>query len=154
MNFLELSEEYLKDAERWFTYDKNIPFQYRVMAKLLYDNIYSVARRIIEANANDFAGEYSYLILDYAVEACINEVIDENGKLCKSEKEMTKYHIYKPTQKTIEFIHFLLENGANPHLPERFNQLEHIDDVEEDSMQQTELQFDCSEIKQLLSRYM
>ena len=154
MKFLELSEDCLKDAERWCTYDKNIPFQYRVMAKLLHDNNYSVARRIIEANANDFVGEYSYLILDFAVETCINEVIDENGTLCKSEKEMTKYHIYSPTQKTINFIQFLLENGANPHLPERFYQLEHIDNVEEDGMQQTGIQFDCSEIKQLLSRYM
>lgn len=156
MNFLELSDEYLKDAQSWCTYDMNIPFQYRVMAKLISDNNYNDARRIMEANADDFAGEYNYLILEFAVESCINEVIDENGTRYKSEagKSKDKNHIYRPTPKTIDFIRFLLENGANPHLPEHFNQLEHIDDLVEDSRQQTGIQFDCSEIKQLLSRYM
>lgn len=154
MNFLGLSDAFLKDSERYCTYDENIPFQYRVIAKLSFDNDYETMKRLIEANPTEFENDYNYLLLDFAVEGCIDRVIDENGTFCHMPNQLIKGHRYTPVPEVIAFIEYLLKNGANPNLPEHFNQMKHICDVEEDCSCQQGVQFDCSEIKLLLSKYM
>lgn len=145
MDFCGLSEEFLEDAKRYGTYDPNIPFQFRVMAKVLMKNDYDTARRLLEANKGEFEGKYSYMVLDDAVEMCLNITIEHNidGRSVK-----------KPIPETVDFIEYLLKNGANPNLPKHFNQFEHLKDLEEDGSHQCRCEFDCSEIKKLLSRYM
>lgn len=76
MDFCGLSEKLLEEAERSLTYDPNIPFQFRVMSCVIYDNDYDTARRLLEANKGEFDGEYGYLVLDFAVEMCINITVD------------------------------------------------------------------------------
>ncbi len=153
MNYLNLSSDFLKDVEQYCAYDESIPFHYRVIAKLLSENNYDIAKQIIEANLNEFTDNYSYLILDFAIEMCLNIVTDENGIIYANEYSMTKEHIYKPTTETIAFIEFLLKNDFDPHLPMHFNQMEHIQEIEEDCMSQTDFRFDCSKIKQLISNF-
>ena len=54
MDYLELSEEFLQDAQNFMSYDADIPFYYRVLGKLnFYDDIYN-AKRFIEANEELF----------------------------------------------------------------------------------------------------
>ncbi|MDE7399316.1 MAG: hypothetical protein K2N06_07280 [Oscillospiraceae bacterium] len=145
MNFCGLSEKFLEDAKRIGTYDPNMPLQFRVMAKVLMDNDYVTARALLEANRGEFDGEYGYEVLDTAVEMCLN-ITDEyivDGRRVK-----------RPVPETVEFIDYLLKNGANPNLPKHFNQIEHINDVEEDSSHQCRCEFDCSEIRNLLNGYM
>lgn len=151
MNLLELSDEFLKDAEKYCSYDEKIPFQYRIICKLLDNNDYCTAKKFIEANKEYFENEYNYLILDSAVEYSINKVVDEDGNVC--DYTVSK-HIYRPTPETVSFIEYLLVNGADPNLPKNFNQTEHIDDLERDGSQQCKCKFDCSEIKLLISKYM
>ncbi len=140
MNYLNLSDEFLKDAEQHCTYDPDIPFPFRVLAKLLMESRFSDAMRLMEANPDAFAGAYSWMPLDSAVEMCLNQVQEEDG-------------VYRPVPDAVNFIAYLLEHSADPHLPAHFHQLEHLSDVEEDSTQQTGSQFDCCEIRELLERY-
>lgn len=154
MDFLGLSDAFLKDSERYCTYDETIPFQYKVIAKLLFEDDYEQAKKLIEANPTEFENDYHYLLLEFAVEDCIDIVIDENGHRCQASSQLIKGHRYTPAPEAIAFIEYLLKNGANPHLPENFNQIEHICNVEEDCSWQQGVQFDCSEIKLLLSKYM
>lgn len=153
MNFLDFSDSFMKEAENYGSYDLNIPIQYRVIFKLLDDGDYTYARSVLESNPENFTGEYSYLILDTAIEMCLNRVIDENNTRYDDEQHMIKEHTYRPEPDSVEFIGYLLMNGANPHLPEHFDQLEHINDLEKDCYLQTGFRFDCSEIRQLLKRY-
>lgn len=145
MDFCGLSEEFLEDAKRYGTYDPNIPFQFRVMAKVLTENDYDTARRLLEANKGEFGGEYGYLVLDLAVEMCLNITIEHNAD---------GQSVKKPTPETAGFIEYLLKNGADPNLPKRFNQIEHLKDIVEDSSQQIDCGYDCSEIMGLLKKYM
>lgn len=151
MDSLEFSDEFLKDANHYCSYDDDIPLQYRIVAKLLFENDLKTIKRFIETNKTDFNNEYNYLLLDMAVEHSIDIVVDENGKY---HNYLSKSHIYKPTLEMIEFIEYLLNNGADPKLPIQFNQIEHIKDLEEDCGSQCECTFDCSEIIQLFQRYM
>lgn len=155
MNFLDFSDDFLKDAQRYCTYDENIPFQYRVIAKLLRNNHYAKTLEFMEANPEAFEDEYRYLILDFAIELCeMHEVIDENAALYRTEMSMKNEHVYQPTPEAIAFIEHLLQNGADPNLPECFNQMEHILDLEEDCSQQTGIPHDCSAIRRILDKYM
>ncbi|MCM1500164.1 MAG: hypothetical protein NC124_17010 [Clostridium sp.] len=154
MDFLGLSDAFLKDSERYCTYDENIPFQYRVIAKLLSEDNYEQAKKLMEANSTEFKNDYNYLLLEFAVENCLGIVIDENGTRCQALSQLKKGHRYTPAPEAIAFIEYLLKNGANPHLPENFNQMEHICDIEEDCSCQQGVRFDCSEIKLLLTKYM
>lgn len=145
MDFCGLSEEFLEDAKQYGTYDPNIPFQFRVMARVLTENDYDTARRLLESNKGEFDGEYGYLLLDLAVEMCLNITVEHNAE---------GRPVKKPTPETVDFIEYLLKCGANPNLPKHFNQSEHLKDLEEDCNHQCGCDFDCSEIKKLLSRYM
>ncbi len=140
MNYLNLSGRFLKDAEQYCTYDPDIPFPFRVLAKLLMESRFSDAMRLMEANPDAFTGAYSWMPLDSAVEMCLNHAQEKDG-------------VYRPVPDAVTFIAYLLEHGADPHFPVHFHQLEHLDDVEEDGAQQTGLRFDCSEIRMLLERY-
>lgn len=140
MNYLNLSDEFLKAAEQYCTYDPDIPFPFRVLAKLLMESRFSGAMRLMEANPDAFTGTYSWMPLDSAVEMCLNQTQEKDG-------------VYRPVPDAVHFIAYLLEHGADPHLPVHFHQLEHLDDVEQDSAQQTGFRFDCSEIRMLLERY-
>lgn len=153
MNFLDFSDSFMKEAENYGSYDLNIPIQYRVVFKLLDDGDYTYVRNVLESNPENFTGEYSYLILDTAIEMCLNRVIDENNTKYDDEQYMIKEHTYRPEPDSVEFIGYLLINGANPHLPERFDQLQHINDLEKDCSLQTGFRFDCSEVRQLLKWY-
>lgn len=153
MDFCGLSKDFLDDCEKYLSYDENIPLQYRIIAKLIGDIDYERARKFINANRAEFDNEYNYLLLDLAIEMSINFVVDELGKLHPS-LFLNEPKLYKPSPETVEFIEYLLENGADPKLPEHFNQLEHIDDLEEDCGQQCGCEFDCSEIRELLKSYM
>lgn len=153
MDLCGLSKDFLVDCEKYLSYDENIPLQYKIIAKLIGDIDYDRARKFIDANKAAFDNEYNYLLLDLAIEMSLNFVVDEFGKL-HSSLFLNEQKSYKPSSKTLEFIEYLLKNGADPNLPEHFNQLEHINDLEEDSSQQCGCEFDCSEIKALLNRYM
>lgn len=139
MNYCGLDSDYLLDAEKIFSYDPDIPFCYRLLAKVIGEYKYEKAKELIHANNIDFSDKYSYLILDSAVEQCQMEKIG---------------HVMKPTKESYDFIKWLLDNGANPHLPENFNQMEHLEDIENDGSQQTGCGFDCSLLRELLTRYM
>lgn len=145
MDFCGLSEEFLEGAKRYGAFDPDMPFQFRVMSKVLADNDYVAARALLEANKGEFDGEYGYLVLDTAVEMCLNVT---------TEHIVDGRRVKRPVPETVEFIKYLLDNGADPHLPKKFNQLEHINDLEEDGSQQCGCEFDCSEIRTLLSEYM
>ena len=125
MDYLDLTDEFLQDAQKVMSYNPDIPFQYRILGKLNFDDDLCNAKRFIEANKDLFHDEYAYLILDSAVEHCLDIVIDENGVVYVSD-DIPKEHIYKPAPIEMEYIEYLLQNGANPHLPEHFNQYEQI----------------------------
>lgn len=152
MDYCGLSEEFIAGAEKYCSYDENIPFQYRVIAKLIGDTDYNSAKKLIESNKDDFDNEYNFLLLDLAIEMSLNFVVDEVGKL-HSSLFLNEQQVYKPSPDTLKFIEYLLENGADPNLPEDFNQMEHINDLEADESQQCGCIIDCSEIKALLGRY-
>lgn len=154
MDFCGLSDNFINDAEKCGSYDKNIPLQYRVIMKLLSDKNYSKAKEIISNNKEYFENEYTYLILDTAVEMSLNTVVDENGRLYETGLYLGNNHVFRPTSETVKFIEYLLNNCADSNLPKEFNQLKHITDVERDGSQQCQCKFDCSEIIQLLSKYM
>lgn len=137
----------VSDFENFLSYDEKIPFHYRALAKLLSDGEFDKAKKLIQLNSDEFSDEYSYMALDIAVESCLNVTIKnfDDSRGCK---------VFKPCPEVVDFIRFLLENGANPHLPEEFNQLEHLDDLEFDSNNQCGNTFDCSEVRELLKQYM
>lgn len=153
MDFCGLSKDFLADCEKYCSYDENIPLQYRIIAKLIGDIDYDRARKFIDANKVAFDNEYNYLILDFAIEMSTNFVVDEFGKLHPS-LFLNEQQFYKPSPDTLKFIKYLLENGADPNLPEDFNQMEHITELEDDCGQQCGCVVDCSEIKDLLAHYM
>lgn len=140
MNYLNLSGEFLKNAEQCCAYDPDIPFPFRVLAKLLMESRFSDARRLMEENSDAFTGAYSWMPLDSAVEICLNQVQDEDG-------------VYRPVPDVVDFVAYLLVHGADPHLPLYFNQLEHLADLERDCAEQAGVRFDCSEVRKLLERY-
>ncbi len=153
MNFLDFSGEFLQEAQKVYSYNPNIPLQYRIVALLNRAYDYNTAKRFMEANKDYFQDKYVYLLLDSAIELCFDIVIDENGTLYDDIKDFSKEHIYRPTPETLDYIEFLLQNGVNPYLPEKFNQFEHIEELVEDSFRQTGGQFDCSEVKELFRKY-
>ncbi len=99
MNLLNLSDEFLNEAKKWCSYDNNIPLQYRIIAKLLNDSNYSSAKKFIEINKDCFKNEYSYLLLDFAVESCINTVVNEDEDICNAKK--SNKHIYRPAPEAV-----------------------------------------------------
>ena len=153
MNYLDLTDEFLQDAQKVMSYNPDIPFQYRILGKLNSDNDLYNAKRFIEANKDLFHDEYAYLILESAVELCLGIVIDENGVVYNVSDDIPKEHIYKPAPIEMEYIEYLLQNGANPHLPEHFNQYEHLKDMEDDCSQQIGVNFDLSDVKKLFDKY-
>ncbi|MCH5193123.1 MAG: hypothetical protein J1F11_04110 [Oscillospiraceae bacterium] len=154
IDYCGLSDEFLSALKNWCTYDPDIPFQYRVISKLLSENNYDMAKRILEANKGAFNDKYNYMILDTAIEMSINIVADESGQELTVDDYIKGKQNLKPTATTLKFIEYLLENGADPHLPEGFDQIEHIIDVERDGGQQCGCTFDCSELKSLIQKYM
>ncbi len=152
MDYLDLNAEYLQDAQNIMSFNPNIPLQYRILGKLNMDNDIHNSKRFIEANRELFHDEYAYLILDSAVESCLDIVIDENGVIYDIS-DIPKNHIYKPAPIKMEYIEYLLKNGANPLLPKHFNQYEHIEDMEEDCSQQIGVQFDLSDVKKMFDKY-
>lgn len=152
MDFCGLSEYFLVDCEKYLSYDENIPLQYKIIAKLIGDIDYDRARKFIDANKAAFDNEYNYLILDLAIKMSINFVVDEFGKLHPS-LFLNEQQVYKPSPDTLKFIEYLLENGANPNLPEDLNQMEQINVLEADTSWGCSCVVDCSEIKTLLGRY-
>lgn len=153
MDFSYFSDEFLQDAQKVYSYNPDIPLQYRIVASLNREHNYNRAKRFMEANKDYFQDEYVYLLLDSAIELCFDIVIDENGTLYDDIKDFSEGHMYRPTPETLDYIEFLLQNGAEPHLPENFNQFEHLEELVEDSSRQTGGQFDCSEVKELLRKY-
>lgn len=152
MDLLDLDKEVLKDVHKVMTYDSSIPLHYRILGQLnSIDDLHN-CMRFIEANRNLFTDEYSYLMLDLAVEMCLNIVVDENG-LIYNTSVIPKNHIYKPAPIELEYIEYLLKNGANPLLPKHFNQYEHIEDMEKDCSQQVGVQFVLSDVKKLFDKY-
>lgn len=137
----------VSDFDNFLSYDEKIPMHYKALAKLLSDGEFDKAKKLIQLNSDEFSDEYRYMVLDMAVESCLNVTIEgfDNPRGCK---------VFIPCPEVVDFIRFLLENGANPRLPENFNQMEHIEDLESDSSAQSGQTFDCSEIKDLLAQYM
>lgn len=152
MDYLDLNAEYLQDAQNVMSFNPNIPLQYRILGKLNMDNDIHNSKRFIEANNELFQDEYAYLILDSAVEICLDIVIDENGVIYGTSN-IPKNHTYKPAPIMMEYIEYLLKNGANPLLPEHFNQYDHIEDMEEDCSHQIGVQFDLSDVKKMFDKY-
>ena len=154
MDYLDLTDDFLKEAEQTMCYDPNIPLQYRIIAKL-NDSDISSAKRFIEANIDDLQDKYAYLVLDSAVELCLNIVIDENGVIYDKETKhnLSKGHIYKPAPIELKYIEYLLQMGFDPYLPEYFDQYEHIEDLEDDCSHQRGVQFDLSDVKKLFDKY-
>ena len=157
MDYLDLTDDFLKEAEQTMSYDPNIPLQYRIIGKLNDNSDISTAKRFIEANIDNLQDKYAYLVLDSAVEMCLNIVIDENGLIYDSESipkhDLSKGHIYKPAPIELEYIEYLLQMGFDPYLPESFNQYEHIEDLEDDCFHQRGVQFDLSDVKKLFDKY-
>lgn len=120
MELLDLDEEFLKDVHEVMSYDPSIPLHYRILGKLNYIDDLHNCMRFIEANRDLFTDEYAYLVLDSAVEMCLNIVVDENGEIFH-DSDIPKNHIYKPAPIELEYIEYLLKNGANPLLPKHFN---------------------------------
>ena len=54
MDYLELSEEFLQDAQNFMSYDADIPFHYRILGKLNFNDDFYNAKRFIEANEELF----------------------------------------------------------------------------------------------------
>ena len=144
MDYLELSEEFLQDAQNFMSYDADIPFHYRILGKLNFNDDFYNAKRFIEANEELFNDEYAYLVLDSAVEMCLSVVTDENGVVYNTSN-LPKGHIYKPSQFEMDYIEYLLQKRANPLLPKHFNQYEHIKDLEDDCSNQAGVIFDLSD---------
>lgn len=154
MNLCGLSEEYLADVHKFSSYDSSIPYLHRLIGKLISENNYNKATEIIKENNILFNNDYDYLILDWAVEHCIDEVVTLDGKEIKGFEIYKNLKCIKPTKKCYNFIKWLLENGANPNIPEDYNQVEHLEDLIKDVGFYRECEFDCLEIKTLLETYM
>lgn len=151
MNLCGISEEYLAAALE-FGNAFDMPDIYRLIIKLISEHNYEKAKEIIIANEISLSeGNFSYHILDSAVEHCLNIIIDNNG--IETDKIKAGMNDLRPTKKTYNFIDWLLKNGANPNLPANFNQIEHILDLQQDCSEQCSCTFDCSEILSLLKQY-
>lgn len=137
----------VSDFENFLSYDEKIPMHYRALAKLLNNGEFGKAKKLIQLNSDEFSDEYSYLALDMAIELCLNITV-------KNFDNLRGCNVFIPCPEAVDFIRFLLENGANPNFSEEFNQLEHLDDLESDSNNQCENMFDCSEVRELLKQYM
>ncbi|MBR3267744.1 MAG: GNAT family N-acetyltransferase [Oscillospiraceae bacterium] len=154
MDYSGITEDFIRSCANFgIKYVPDAPLCFRVIIKLLYENDWARARQLLEANPQAFADEHRWMILDSAVGMCLNEVTDRQGNRCRDEAEMKHGRTYFPTEDCIAFIAYLLENGADPHLPERFPQLQNLDDVESDAEQQTGFHFDCSAVRALLKQY-
>ena len=129
MDLLDFSDEFLQQAQKVYSYNSDIPLQYRIVALLNRAYDYNTSKRFIEANRDYFQDKYMYLLLDSAIELCVDVVINECGKLFNDSKDLSKSHIYRPTPESLDYIKYLLQNGANPYLPKDFNQFEHIDEL-------------------------
>lgn len=66
MDYLDLTDEFLQDAQKVMSYNPDIPFQYRILGKLNFDDDLYNAKRFLEANKDLFHDEYAYLILNYS----------------------------------------------------------------------------------------
>ncbi len=152
MDLLDLDDEVLKDVQKVMRYDSSIPLHYRILGKLNYNDDLRNCIRFIEANRSLFTDEYAYLMLESAVEMCLNTVVNENGELFH-RSDLPKNHTYKPAPMELEYIEYLLKNGASPLLPKHFNQYEHIEDMEEDCSHQIGVQFDLSDVKKMFDKY-
>ncbi len=152
MDLLDLDDEVLKDVQKVMRYDSSIPLHYRILGKLNYNDDLRNCIRFIEANRSLFTDEYAYLMLESAVEMCLNTVVNENGELF-NRSDLPKNHTYKPAPMELEYIEYLLKNGASPLLPKHFNQYEHIKDMEEDCSHQIGVQFDLSDVKKMFDKY-
>lgn len=150
----DLTTDFLKSCENYASKsDPDVPLYYRVLMKLLSENDWSRAKQLITQNQAAFSDENRWKILDTAVEMCINTVTDRQGRLYREESEMRKGQTYYPTEEAVSFLAYLLENGADPHLPPQFDQLAHLDDCETDSAQQTGFAYDCTAVRNLLKQY-
>lgn len=143
-NWCGLSDNFIEKSKIFGSADKELPLKYRVLFRLMYDGDYKKVREILEANKDEFNDKYSFEVLDSAVEHCFDDIrIDENNR---------KY--VAPLPEAVDFIRYLLENGANPRLPKEFNQFEHLLDSEGDIAQQNNCIVECDELKQLIEKYM
>ena len=152
MDLLDLDYEVLKDVQKVMSYDPSIPLHYRILGKLNYNDDLRNCIRFIEANRSLFTDEYAYLMLESAVELCLNTVVNENGEIFNIS-DIPKNHTYRPAPMEMEYIEYLLKNGASPLLPKHFNQYEHIEDIEEDCSNQMGVQFILSDVKMLFDKY-
>lgn len=152
MDLLDFDEEVLKDVHNVMSYDPAIPLHYRILGRLNYIDDLHNCMRFIEANRNLFTNEYAYLMLDSAVEMCLNIVVDENGEIYNLSY-IPKNHTYRPAPIELEYIEYLLKNGANPLLPKHFNQYEHIEYMERDCSQQSGVKFVLSDVRKLFDKY-
>ncbi|MBQ8921954.1 MAG: GNAT family N-acetyltransferase [Oscillospiraceae bacterium] len=154
MNYPGITEDFIRSCAHYgIRYAPDAPYCYRVLMKLIYENDWARARQLLEANPQAFADKHRWIVLDTAVGMCLNEVTDRQGNLYRTESGMKKGKTYYPAPECIAFIAYLLENGADPHQPERFDQLKNIDDTESDSAQQTGFHYDCSAVRALLKQY-
>ena len=153
MDRLDLTDEFLQDAQKAMSWDPDIPLPYRILGKLNLEGDFDRAKRFIKANKALFHDEYSYLILDRAVESCLDLVADEDGAVYDVSDTLPKEHLYKPAPIVMEYMEYLLQNGADPHLPKQFDQYEHLKDVEEDCSQQMGVKFDLTDVKKLFDRW-
>lgn len=150
---LELTDSFLQEAQAVMGCDPDIPMHYRILCKLNQENELDTAKRFLEANRALFQGRYAYLVPQSAVEMCLNLVADENGAVYRDSQTLPKEHIYRSAPAETEYIAYLLRNGADPRLPEQFDQYEHLADMEQDCSHQCGVRFDLSEIRALFDKY-
>lgn len=97
MDLLDLDDEVLKDVQKVMRYDSSIPLHYRILGKLNYNDDLRNCIRFIEANRSLFTDEYAYLMLESAVEMCLNTVVNENGELFH-RSDLPKIILINPLQ--------------------------------------------------------
>ncbi|MBR3679095.1 MAG: hypothetical protein IKL87_02700 [Oscillospiraceae bacterium] len=97
MDLLDLDDEVLKDVQKVMQYDSSIPLHYRILGKLNYNDDLRNCIRFIEANRSLFTDEYAYLMLESAVEMCLNTVVNENGELFH-RSDLPKIILINPLQ--------------------------------------------------------
>jgi len=98
MHYPDLTEDYIRSCANYgIRYAPDAPHCYRVLMKLLYENDWAKARQLLEANPQAFTDEHRWIVLDSAVRMCINEVVDRQGNLYRTESEMKKGQTYYPT---------------------------------------------------------
>lgn len=107
MDTLELTDSFLQEAQAVMGCDPDIPMHYRILCKLNQENELDTAKRFLEANRALFQGRYAYLVLQSAVEMCLNLVADENGTVYRDSQTLPKEHIYRPAPAETECIAYL-----------------------------------------------